>query len=192
MFPFFFLEGGRVSVVVFQKTGHGNMLLENPRPFGMYTTFWHVVVLTDSWVWVCQPCGSDLEMIWMSFGQRSHYRAMVVKGWCRRLGGRLGGGGGVVGVDLLCNWLSTRATDGREYHVPRVADAILHSCPIGRGCAKIAGLAHNSLRWVCGMRSKHSHRSLSGGARSALWPRLIRQASECFHTGGRWDCGPPA
>ncbi|KAG8008461.1 hypothetical protein GBF38_019624 [Nibea albiflora] len=36
-------------------------------------------------------------------------------------------GGGVVGVDLLCDWLSTPATDGRECHVPRVADAILHS-----------------------------------------------------------------
>lgn len=51
-----------------KKTGPGNMLLENQRPFGMSTTFRHVVVLTDSWGWVCQPCGTDLEMIWMSLG----------------------------------------------------------------------------------------------------------------------------
>lgn len=37
------------------------MLLENQRPFGMSTIFRHVVVVTDSWGWVCQHCGSDLE-----------------------------------------------------------------------------------------------------------------------------------
>lgn len=87
--------------------------------------------------------------------------------------------------------LAQHAGDRWKGHVPPAADAILHSCPIGRGRAKIAGLAHKSSRWVCGMRSKHSHRSLSGGAHSTLWPRLIWQGPERFHTGRRWDCGPP-
>lgn len=37
MFPF--LEGGSVSVVVFEKREPCNMLLENLRPFEMSTTF---------------------------------------------------------------------------------------------------------------------------------------------------------
>ncbi len=54
------------------------MLLENQGPVGMSTTFWHVV-LTDSWEWVCQLCGSDLETMWTSLVSESHYRTMTVR-----------------------------------------------------------------------------------------------------------------
>lgn len=36
-------------------------------------TCWHVVVLTDSWGWVCQTCWSALERLPMSLGWGSHY-----------------------------------------------------------------------------------------------------------------------
>jgi len=59
-----FYRGGAVSVVVFEKCG--DLAIENLWPVGMSTAFWHVVVLTDSWGWVCQTCWSALELILMS------------------------------------------------------------------------------------------------------------------------------
>lgn len=128
--------------------------------FGSYQNVYNISGMLLFWLTAGDGCASPVGVTWKWSGCLWG-RGVITDPWPWR--GEAGDlvGGGFVEVNLLCNWRSMQATDGRKCHVPQAADTILHSCPTGRRRAKIAGQAHKSSWWVCGMRSKHSHRSLS-------------------------------
>lgn len=74
----------------------------------MPATFWHIV-LTDSWGWVCQLSGRDLEKI---FGVGESLQSGLRRGGAGDLMVGEGMGWGGCWRDLLCDRLSTRTTDG--------------------------------------------------------------------------------
>lgn len=154
---------------------------KNRRPFRTSTTFRHVgrfdwqlgMGVPGQWEWL----GNDRDVFGVVEPLTSHDRDGVGQTtWWEGVEGRR--------VDLVCNWLSMLATDGRECHVPWAADSILHSCPIGRGHAENSRegpiRAHGGyVEWEVNILIAHS----------VLWLWLIRQACKRFHTGGM--AGPP-
>lgn len=183
-----FIEGGSVSVDVFEKIWAWQYGVRRSEAFQNVSK-----ILACSLLWqtagdgCASPVGATGKWSGCLWVQGSHYRAMAMKGRRRRHGG-LEGCWSQPALQRAHQagdrWRATPCAPSSRRNPSQLSKTVRTS--------KIAGQARSSSRWVCGMRSKHCHCSHSGGAHSALWPQLIRQASERFHAGGSRGCGPPA